>query len=107
MFPTAQHPPYKVLMTYDILPAQQEAYYRYVLGDFVPRLRNMGLPMVAAWHIAYGRYPERLLEFSCSSLHQARALFRDPAYQRMEERLKSYTQNFSRRLVIYREGFQF
>lgn len=106
MFPNAQ-PAYKVLMTYDILHDKQEAYYRYVLGEFVPRLRNMGLPMLSAWHVTYGMYPQRLLEFACDSRGKAHAIFIDPAYRRMEDRLKSYTENFERRLVLYREGFQF
>lgn len=100
-------PAYKVLMTYDIHPDKQEVYFRYVLGEFVPRLRNMGLPMLSAWHVIYGNYPQRLLEFGCDSRHHAHAIFIDPAYIRMEDRLKSYTINFERRLVVYRDGFQF
>ncbi len=106
MFPTPL-PDYKILMTYDILPHKQEGYYRYVLGEFVPRLRNMGLPMISAWHVVYGSYPQRMLEFGCDSRKLAHALFIDLSYRRMEDRLKTYTENFTRRLVIYRDGFQF
>lgn len=107
MLPNHPPTPYKLLMTYDIRVDQQEAYYRYVLGEFVPRLRTMGLPMLSAWSVVYGLYPERLIEFGCKSRSHALALFHDPAYRRMEERLKTYTENFTRRLVPYRDGFQF
>lgn len=63
-------PEYKLLITYDILPGKQDSYYRYVLGEFVPTLRNMGVHMTSAWHTAYGKYPAR-----CSNLRSKAMMF--------------------------------
>ncbi len=37
--------PVKMLLTYDPLPERREAYFRYVLGEFVPALEQLGLKM--------------------------------------------------------------
>ena len=50
----------KLLLTYDPLPENREAYFNYVLGEFVPALEHLGLTMSEAWHTAYGSYPFRL-----------------------------------------------
>ena len=46
----------KLLLTYDPLPENREAYFNYVLGEFVPALEHLGLTMSEAWHTAYGSY---------------------------------------------------
>ena len=53
----------KVLLSYDPLPEHREEYFRYVLGEFIPAMENLGLPMCEAWHTAYGPYPLRLIGF--------------------------------------------
>lgn len=100
-------PEYKLLISYDILPEKQEGYYRYVLGEFVPAMRTMGLHMVNAWHIAYGDYPSRQLEFSIETYDIWLKVSDNPRWKRLEERLQGYTESYSRKLIYYKAGFQF
>jgi hypothetical protein len=103
-------PRYKLVITYDIhnrTANAQDAYYRYVLGEFVPALRAMGMHMAVAWHVAYGPYPNRQLDFVCDSLETAQNMFDSVRWEKLEKRLQSYTDNYQRKLVAYREGFQF
>lgn len=103
-------PRYKLVITYDIPPqtaATQDAYYRYVLGEFVPGLRAMGMHMTVAWHVAYGPYPSRQIDFVCENIETARRMFETARWEKLEKRLQSYTNNYQRKLVPYREGFQF
>lgn len=100
-------PEYKLLIAYDILPEKQDGYYRYVLGEFVPALRTMGVHMTSAWHTAYGQYPARLLEFAIEShdvWHRARNSVR---WRKLEDRLQTFTTAYQRKLVPYRDTFQF
>jgi hypothetical protein len=100
-------PRYKVLITYDIRPEKQDAYYRYVLGEFVPALRVMGIHMLSAWHIAYGEYPERQLVFVTESWDTLQSALDSPRFQSLEDRLKAYTTDYRRKVVNYLDRFQF
>jgi hypothetical protein len=100
-------PQYKMLITYDILPDKYELYYRYILGEFVPALRELGLHMTFAWHVVYGTYPARLIEFICESRQTLLTVLAHPRWLQLEARLKLYTTHYHRRVVYFHDRFQF
>ncbi len=100
-------PHYKLLVTYDIRRDMYEGYYQYVLGEFIPELRKLGLYQTWAWHTAYGNYPLRQVEFVSDSLDTIRGVLHDTRWHTLESRLMNYTVNYARKVVRYRIGFQF
>ncbi len=107
MSPIPIIPRYKLLLNYDIRNGMQEVYYRYVVGEFVPSLNEMSIYVSAAWHTAYGAYPLRQVEFVCDSLETLHSAFETPRWQELEDRLKTYTSDYHRKIIPYRRGFQF
>ena len=104
----SQHirPKYKLILFYNIKPDKQDQYYRYMLGDFVPTIQKMGVYMHMAWHIAYGDYPMRKIEFVTESAEVLRQLFTSSEWDEMENKLKNYITDYERKVVDYRHGFQ-
>jgi hypothetical protein len=100
-------PRYRLMMRYDIRPDQFEPYYQFVMNEFVPALQNMGLYMVAVWHTAYGDYPVRQVEFVTDSLDTVREVFQSERWDKLEAQLKTFTLRYERKLVRYRDRFQF
>jgi hypothetical protein len=100
-------PTYKVLMAYNIRAEVMETYYYYVLKEFVPELESMGLYMYRVWQVTYGDYPMRQIEFVSEDLETVQEIFSSERWQEMEARLKSYTTDYTRKLVPFRSGFQF
>lgn len=99
-------PEYRLLLIYDIQPNMQERYYRYVLREFVPQLQEMGLYMVAAWHTAYGDYPMRRIEFVTESREVLQTILTSDTWKELEDKLKNFTTNYSRKLLRFRDGYQ-
>lgn len=99
--------PVKLLLTYDPIPERREAYFRYVLGEFVPTLENLGLKMAEVWHTAYGAYPLRLTGFVASDREALDAVLESETFERLETRLQDYVVNYQRRIVPVRRRFQF
>lgn len=99
--------PVKLLLSYDPLPEHEEAYFRYVLGEFVPALAQAGLPMCEAWLTAYGPYPLRLTGFLARDLEALRSVLASPTFRSLETRLQQYVVNYRRRIMPARPGFQF
>jgi hypothetical protein len=97
----------KLILTFDPIPEAREAYLRYVLGEFVPSLEQMGLRMCEAWHTAYGEYPLRLTAFVAQDEVVLDQVLSSEAFQLLETRLLDYVMNYERRIVPRENGFQF
>ncbi|MCS6836695.1 MAG: hypothetical protein NZ750_11855 [Anaerolineae bacterium] len=106
MSPLRIIPTHALILRYDILPGMQEAYFRYVVGEFVPSMQEMKLYMQEAWQIAYGAYPERQVEFITDDLDNIRRLLTSERWGRLEERLKDFVQHYDRRIVRYQGRFK-
>lgn len=107
MLPIRIVPRYRLLMRYDIRPELYDAYYQYLVKEFVPALQSMELYMSGVWHTAYGPYPARQLEFVADNLDTLREVFHSERWEELENRLKSFTLRYERKLVRYRNRFQF
>lgn len=99
-------PRFKLMLSYDVLPETQDSYFRYVTQEMVPAMQEMGVYMHMAWHVAYGPYPMRHVEFLAESEKAVFDMFDSPEWDDLEARLLEYTANYSRKLVRYRSGFQ-
>ncbi len=98
---------YRLLIWYDIQDDKFEAYYRYMVGDFVTIARELGLHMYFVWQVPYGKYPARQLEFVVEDRATLRDALISDRWQRAEDRLKSYTYNYGRKVVSFKDRFQF
>ena len=100
-------PQYKVMFTYDILPEQEESYYRWALGEWVPAMQNMGLYLAWAWHTAYGDHPLRQTEFVAEDLETVRDALGDERFLDLEAKMQEFVFNYHYKVVRYKERFQF
>jgi hypothetical protein len=101
------HDPVKLLLTYDPIPEHREAYFRYVLGEFVPTLEQLGLTMCDAWHTAYGAYPLRLTGFIAPDMDTLEHILASETFIDLETRLQALVANYARRIVPRSRRFQF
>jgi hypothetical protein len=97
----------QLLITYDPMPERREAYFHFVLGEFVPALEHLGLTMCEVWHTAYGEYPLRLAVFTVDDDVILEEVLDSHEFRSLETRLKDYVDNYYRRVVPIRESFQF
>lgn len=96
----------KLLLSYDIIQETQQAYYEFLMRQFLPRLQELGLAMTEAWHTAYGDYPLRLIGFVAPDMEMLRHVLSGAEWHALEERLKRFVGNYHRRTIAYRDGFQ-
>jgi hypothetical protein len=101
------HNPVKLLLTYDPIPEHREAYFRYVLGEFVPAMEQLGLTMCDAWYTAYGSYPLRLTGFIAQDLDTLEYILSSVTFKNLEARLQELVVNYARRVVPRSSRFQF
>lgn len=100
-------PHYKLMVKFDIRPEDYERYMHYVLKEFIPGLERMALYPLMAWHTAYGDHPIRQLEFVSESLEIVNVALASEKWIKLEETLKCYTFNYHRKVIPFRDRFQF
>ena len=98
-------PSYRMMLMYDIRPDRFERYYRYMLGEFVPTLRQMGLYMLFAWQV-HGKSFDRQIEFVCESKYALRDALDSEQFRDAEERLRTYTTEYNRKIVQFQDRYQ-
>ena len=97
----------KLLLSFDPLPGKREAYFQYVLGEFIPTLQHLGLQMCEAWHTAYGAYPLRLTGFLAPDRDTLAEIISSENFRDMELKLQEFVSNYQRRIVPMKKRFQF
>jgi hypothetical protein len=97
----------KMLVSYDVVPELQQGYYEFVLGEMIPTAQSMGLQLSEAWHTAYGNYPIRLNSFVAKDRAALDRILATPEWKTLEEKLKRFVTDYQRKIIPYREGFQF
>jgi hypothetical protein len=102
-----QDPRVKLLLSYDIISETQQAYYEFILRQFIPRLQAMELAMNEAWHTAYGDYPLRMMAFVAPDKETLNDILHSQEWQELEEQLGQFVTNVRLKVVPYKEGFQF
>ncbi len=97
----------KLLVSYNIKPNREAEYYRFVLGEFLPKLQNLGLLMTDGWHTAYGKYPIRLLVFKTQDDTDIQQVLDSDEWIEGKKTLLKMVQDYEERLVPARRTFQF
>ena len=97
----------KLLMAYNIKPEREAEYYRYMLGEFLPALQNMGMIMTEGWHTAYGDYPMRLFGFRAENEHRLHHTIHGNEWLEAKEKLLKLVSNYEERIVAAKSVFQF
>ncbi len=97
----------KLLLAYNIKPNREDEYYRYVLGEFLPALQNVGLHMIEGWHTAYGDYPVRLMAFRTEDEVVMRQALQSEEWKTAKEKLLKLIRDYEQRIVPAKSVFQF
>jgi hypothetical protein len=98
---------YKLLLSYNIKPDQSQAYYEFVLGQYIPTMQSFGLEVSEAWHTAYGEYPNRLVGFVSRDKENLTGLLNNETWDELNDKLLEFVEDFSYKVIPYELGFQF
>jgi len=99
-------PRYKLMLFYDLKPGSHEAYFDFVMNDFVPTAQNLGLHMLQVYHTLWGNCPLRQAEFVAEDLDTIQAVLASERWQMLELALQRHARNYRRKVVPFRPGFQ-
>lgn len=98
------------MMFYDVPAHELESYFQFVMSDMVPVLHEMGLYLFRAFQTIPGQTGDdprlRQVEYVAEDLETILTILHSPQWSDLEARLQGYVNNYSRKIVRFRQGFQ-
>ena len=96
----------KLLMTWDILPNLEQEYFEFVISDFIPEIKQLGISPVDLWYTLYGDQPQIMVAAKTQSQAALNIAMASKEWQRLIENLLQFVGNFSYKVISAQTGFQ-
>jgi hypothetical protein len=96
----------KLLMSWDILPGQEQTYFEFAMRTFAPGLMKMGWQPTEAWYTLYGDVPQILTAGVTDTFEQMREILESDEWDSLLEQLQEYVDNFKYKVVPASGRFQ-
>ena len=96
----------KLLMQWDIRPGREGQYFEFIVREFGPAVKQMGMQIVDVWYTLYGNAPQMMV---AGVTQDKRALLQIMASQEWEDllsKLLKYVHNFQTKVAPNRGNFQ-
>lgn len=98
--------PFKLLLSWDILPGREQEYFEFVVREFIPSIQALGLEPSDAWLTVYGQQPQILTGVQVDSLSSLNEVLSSQEWDSMIVRLLDYVENLEVKTVTTKPGFQ-
>ena len=96
----------KLLMSWDILPNREQEYFEFVISDFLPDIKELGISPVDAWYTMYGDQPQNMVSAKTQSQSALNVAMASKDWQRLLENMLKLVENYSYKVIPARTGFQ-
>jgi hypothetical protein len=97
----------KVIMTWDIIPGQEQEYFEFVVRRFMPGVQKLGMALSDAWVTIYGEHPQILVGAVVPGLEKAEKIVSSDEWYRLNKRLLDYVENYELKVAPLEGAFQF
>ena len=96
----------KLIMTWDILPNLEQEYFEFVISDFLPEIKQLGIRPVDIWFTMYGDQPQIMVAVKTQSQASLNVVMASKEWLLLLESLLKFVENFSYKVIPAQTGFQ-
>jgi hypothetical protein len=96
----------KLLMSWDIKPGQEAAYFEFIVKEWAPGVMKLGFQPTEAWYTVFGEGPQILTGGIAEDLDTMRELLESEEWRNLQEQLFAFVTNFQQKVVPATGRFQ-
>jgi hypothetical protein len=93
-------------MTWDILPNKEQEYFEFVVSEFIPKIKRLGISPVDAWYTMYGNSPQIMVTAKMKNQAALDVAMASKEWDRLIDDLLEFVDNFAYKVIPSRSGFQ-
>ena len=97
---------FKLLMSWDIKPGQEAAYFEFAVQELAPAMQKIDLHLGEAWYTVYGEGPQILIVGVASDLESMKQILQSDEWLSLHEKLLQFVDNYSHKIVRATNRFQ-
>lgn len=97
----------KLIMTWDIQSGRDQDYFEFVVGEYVPGVKRLGLQITQAWFTVYGSSSQIMMEGIADDLDTMKQMINGVEWRELQTKLDQYVTNFQQKIVRLLPRFQF
>lgn len=97
----------KLIMTWDIQTGRDQDYFEFVVREYVPGVKRLGLQITQAWFTVYGSSSQIMMEGIADDLDTMKQMVSGGEWHELQEKLDQYVTNFQQKIVRLLPRFQF
>ncbi|MFZ3070219.1 MAG: hypothetical protein WA110_03745 [Anaerolineaceae bacterium] len=97
----------KLILTWNIKPGKEQEYYGFMVGDYLPRVNELGLELTDAWVTVFGDEPQILVGAIVPDYARARDLLESEGWVSLNDQLLEYVENYVCKVTHQKGAFQF
>jgi hypothetical protein len=98
--------PTKLILRWDIQPGSESEYFEFMVSDFIPGLKQLGIVNPGVWYTAFGDTEQILVSGITDTADQMKYVLRSKEWNRLREKLGELVSNFSQKVLPATSGFQ-
>jgi hypothetical protein len=98
--------PTKLILRWDIQPGSESEYFEFMVGEFIPALKRLGISEPGVWYTAYGSAEQILVTGITETEDHMDYVLRSNDWDRLKDRLEALVSNFSQKITPATGGFQ-
>ena len=96
----------KLLMTWNILSNSEQEYFEFMISNFLPEIKQLGILPVDIWYTMYGDQPQIMVTSRIQSHAALNGAMASKEWQRLLESLMEFVENYSYKIISAQTGFQ-
>ena len=96
----------KLILRWDIQPGAESEYFEFMVSEFIPSLKNLGITDPGVWYTAYGDAEQILVSGTTETQEHMQFVLRSNDWVRLKSRLEELVSNYSHVITPATGGFQ-
>lgn len=98
--------PTKLILRWNIQPGSESEYFEFMVSEFIPGLKKMGITEPAVWYTAYGEAEQILVSGMTETQDHMEYILRSNDWDRLKDRLVELVDTYSQKVLPASGGFQ-
>lgn len=96
----------KLILRWDIQPGAESDYFEFMVSEFIPGLKRLGINEPSVWYTAFGNAEQILVSGVTETSDHMKYVLRSKDWARLKERLTELVHNYDQKITPATGGFQ-
>jgi len=98
--------PMKLILSWDIQAGAESEYFEFMVSEFIPGIRKLGITHPSVWYTAYGDSEQILVSGITETADHMKYVLRSEEWADLKEKLEGLVHNYKQKVLPATGGFQ-